>query len=363
MTRIAILGANGQVGAEVCLRLRGVEGIEVVPVVRNQSGSAFLRLNGMDCRHGRISDPADASRLIGDCDVVVSFALSTTAIPRVDRDANRSIVRGIMAGAKPGATIVFASTIMVYAPGMRFWLPDAYGLEKLLVEKMLGRLCRASHRPLLVFRLGHVMGDLQNVTRNICDQIRGGKVALPHQGTTASNSVFTATIVEAITRAAQGVARPGTYDLITLPQWTWLKVYEYYASRLGLPLEVARISDVRNPKSASSGTVRRAFRYLTNHQLFRERLTFLLAFLSKNRNQRIYLRYLQTRAMTEIDALRGSQKLEIAAPDWRELKVHAIPQLPDPETLMARYPLQCTFGDSRPNSPDGFDLPASHFPA
>src|SRR5208282_5324068 len=101
MKRVAILGANGQVGTEVSLRLRDVEGIEVVPVARNASGSAFLRLNGMECRHGRVSDPAEARNLIGDCDVVVNFAVSTTAIPRADRDMNRQIVRSMVAAAKP----------------------------------------------------------------------------------------------------------------------------------------------------------------------------------------------------------------------------------------------------------------------
>jgi nucleoside-diphosphate-sugar epimerase len=364
MTRIAIVGANGQVGAEVCLRLREAEGIEVVPIVRNVSGSAFLRLNGMACRHGRIADPAEARSLIGDCDVVVNLVVSTTAIPRVDRDVNRSVVRGIVAGAKPGAIIVFASTIMVYAPAMKFWFPDTYGLEKLIAEKMLGWKCRKSNRPLVVFRIGHVLGDLQNITRKICGEIRDGKVALPHQGLVASNSVFTATIVEAIVQAARGSAPPGIYDLVTSPQWTWLKVYEYYASQLGVPLQLAKAADVYDPQSRSGGAggaIGRSLRYLKNNSFFRERLTFLLAFLSPELNHRIYLRYLQTRAMTEIDALRQSYRVELCAPDWRELKVHPIAELPDPATLMTRYPLRCTFGFSREERRAEPGWPAPHF--
>src|ERR1022692_2748293 len=307
MTRIAIVGANGQVGAEVCLRLREAEGIEVGPVVRNVSGSAFLRLNGMDCRHGRIGDPGDAERLIGDCDAVVNFALSTTAIPRVDREVNRKIVRGILAGAKSGATIVVASTIMVYAPAVKFRFLDSYGLEKLIVEKMFGRLCRASPHPFFVFRLGHVMGDLQNITRKMCGQIRGGRVALPHQGCTGSNTVFTATIVEGIVQAAGGVQPPGTYDLITSPQWSWLEVYAYYAAQLQVPLELAEVDDVHHPQSKSGGAgglVHRWLGYLTHNQSLRERLMFLLAFLPAELNQRIYSQYLRTRARAEINTLR-----------------------------------------------------------
>jgi len=351
MTRVAIVGANGQVGAEVCLRLRQAEGIEVVPVVRNVSGSAFLRLNGVECRHGRVVDPADVRRLIGDCDVVVNMVVSMTSIPRADRETNRAVVRSIVAGAKPRATIVFASTIMVYAPATRYWLPDTYGLEKLLTEKLLAWKCRESSHPLFILRMGHVLGDLQNITRNICGEIRSGEVTLPEGGFRASNSVFTSSIVEAIVQAARGTAKPGTYDLITSPQWTWLQVYEYYASILGLPLEVAAdCARHGGPRFARAGTMRRLMHHFTRNNFWRERLTFLVAFLPLEMNQRIYLRYLQARARSEIKPMGKTQKIESPIPDWRELKVRPMPYMADPVTLMARYPLRYEFGPPRPDS-------------
>jgi len=352
MMRVAILGANGQVGVEVCLRLRDVEGIKVVPVVRNVSGSAFLRLNGVDCRHGRISDPAEGRSLIGDCDVVVNFALSNTAIPRADREMNRQIVRNMVAATKPGAPIIFASTIMVYAPGVKFRFPDSYGLEKLTTEKMFRRLCRASNHPAFVFRLGHVLGDLQNITRKILSEIRDGKVALPHQGRRASNTVFVAGIVEAIVQVAQAVPRPGTYDLITLPQWTWLDVYQYYADQIGLSLRLLRIEQLSNLKSGSgslSNLTRHVLHYLANHRTLMERLTFFLAFLPRSVNQRMYLRYLQTRALNEINALQQSKNVKFCVEDWRELRVHSFGQIADPVILMSRYPLPPMLEFASPN--------------
>jgi nucleoside-diphosphate-sugar epimerase len=342
MKRIAILGANGQVGTEVSLRLRDIEGIQVVPIVRNVSGSAFLRSIGVECRHGRISDPTEARSLIGDCDVVVNLALSNTAIPRADRDINRQIVRSMVAAAKPGAPIVFASTMMVYAPNMRFWFPDSYGLEKLVEERMFRRLCAASQHSAFVFRLGHVMGEMQNISRKICNEIRDGKVALPQQGLRGSNTVFTAAIVDAIVQIAQRAPKPGTFDLITFPQWTWLNVYKYYATQLGLPLPLVPAEQVVDPKSGLAGpgaSMRRLLRYLAHHRTLMERLTFFLAFMPRSVNQRIYLRYLQTRARTEINALRASRKIEFCVQDWRELNVHSFGQMADPITLMARYPL------------------------
>jgi dTDP-4-dehydrorhamnose reductase len=364
MTRVAILGANGQVGTEVSLRLRDVEGIQVVPIVRNASGSAFLRSNDMECRHGRISDQAEARDLIGDCDVVVNFALSNTAIPRIDKDMNRQIVRSTVSAAKPGAPIVFASTMMVHAPGMRFWFPDSYGLEKLFEERMFRRLCARTQHPAFVFRLGHVMGEMQNITRKICGEIRDGRVALPHQGLRASNTVFTAAIVESVvqitrtqiaeTHGTQTVSKPGTYDLITFPQWTWLDVYKYYAAQLGLPLQLARSEHVRDAQSGLStpgASLRQLLQYLANHRTVAERLTFFLAFLPRSVNERIYLRYLQTRARSEINALRASEKVEFCVQDWRELRVRSFGPMADPIMLMARYPLPAAVEFAGSNQP------------
>ncbi len=346
MNRIAVIGANGQVGAEVCLRLRKVPGIEVVPVARNASGSAFLRLNGMECRHGRITDPNESSALIGDCDTVITFALSATQIPKADREINRKIIHGIVAGAKTGAVVLFASTIMVYAPALRIPLPDAYGFEKLGTERLLRKLCRSAGLGCFVFRLGHVLGELQNITRKICSEITSDKVALPHQGNIGSNSVFTATIVEAVRKAAAGEVGPGTYDLVSSPQWSWLEVYRYYALQLGVPLKLVEADESKEPgKTAPSGGGLTRF---LQRQFVRERLLYLLGFLSKRTNEKVYAHYLQSRVALDIAALRESQKIPYSVQDWRELKIHPVPNLTDPISLMSLYPLECSFG--RPES-------------
>ena len=93
--------------------------------------------------------------------------------------------------------------------------------------------------------------------------------------------------------------------------------------------------------------MRHFFHYLHRSSFGPERLTFLLAFLPRRVNQQMYLLYLQTRALTEINALRQSGAVEYCAPDWRELRVRHFGQMPDPATLMARYPLPSAFDFSR----------------
>lgn len=340
MTRIAVLGANGQVASEVCLRLREAPGIEIVPVARNFSGSAFLRLNGLECRHGLLTDAAQARALLGDCDVIANFALSNTGHPRVDRVANRQIARNVINGAKAGATIVFFSTIEVYAPALRLRFPGAYGMEKLLTERLTRRLCRRSGRPCFVLRLGHVLGDLQNITLKIRREIQAGPVLLPHGGAKASNSVFTASVAEAVHRIAQRGARPGTYDMMSSPQWSWVDVYAFHAMQLGLELRLADAPGFsKGSKLRGPGRMLRAVaRYLSERNLVRERVAFLLGFMSEEKNHRMHMRYLQARALREINELMQNRS-PYAAPDWRELRVRSLAGLSDPRAAMQAYPL------------------------
>jgi hypothetical protein len=95
--------------------------------------------------------------------------------------------------------------------------------------------------------------------------------------------------------------------------------------------------------------MRRFLHYLANHRTLSERLTFLLAFLPGSVNQRVYLRYLQTRALNEINALQQAEKVECCVEDWRELRVRSFGPMADPVTLMARYPLPCALEFASPN--------------
>ena len=96
---------------------------------------------------------------------------------------------------------------------------------------------------------------------------------------------------------------------------------------------MAHAEQVRDPKRGlgSPGvTMRRVLRLLANHHALAERLTFFLAFLPRSINQRMYLRYLQTRALNQISALKASQKVEFCVQDWRELRVRSFGQMADP---------------------------------
>jgi nucleoside-diphosphate-sugar epimerase len=240
MPKVAVLGANGQVGSEVCLLLANHTTIDLVPICRNPSGSAFLRYRGIACRHGRVSDPIDARRVLEDCDAVLNFALAQGS-PSEARRINELLIEHAAASSAPEAKIVYFSTLMVHGdprPGIFLRTRSAYGREKRYGEIISKAAGKRFKKPVFVLRLGHVCGELQNMTTRIREHIEAGIVCLPEKGDKPSNTVYCATIVEAVLRIIDGALAPGTYDLVSNPQWSWRRVYKYEAERIGRELIV-----------------------------------------------------------------------------------------------------------------------------
>ena len=112
--KIAILGANGQVGAELCLILARQPGVEIVPICRSRMGSAFLRFKGLRCRHGQPSEPHSARQLYGDCDVILNLALVPEGNDaRAARRLHRLLISNVAECTKPGAIHIYFSTMSV----------------------------------------------------------------------------------------------------------------------------------------------------------------------------------------------------------------------------------------------------------
>jgi nucleoside-diphosphate-sugar epimerase len=235
--RVAVLGANGQVGAELCLLLARQEKIDVVPVCRNRMGSAFLRFQGLACRHGDVADAEQAPRLIGDCDVVADLALAGLEQNyRESMAIHDRLIRHAARFGKQGGKHVYFSTMSVYGDArvnQRLVFRNLYGREKYRCEKVARTAGTTYGRRTFIFRLGHVCGELQGITREIRSKIQRGPIPIPdvHR---PSNTVYVATIVDAILKVAAGTVASGTYDLMNRPQWSWKEVFEYEGRILGI---------------------------------------------------------------------------------------------------------------------------------
>jgi len=235
---IGVLGANGQVGSEVCLFLSGWPGVRVVPICRNRYGSALLRRAGLECRHGAVGSPESAHSLLEGCDLIADFSLPGGLATEV-RSASRRTLENVILHGPARVPFVYASTMMAF--GMPFGGPrfrrhllahTVYGANKRWAERCARRLGRRAGRPVYTLRIVQVHGELQGVSR-------GWLASLPDRPIPVSDAesytVFAGTIAEALVQIATGHERPGIYTLVSSPPWTWQEIDDYYADRAGVP--------------------------------------------------------------------------------------------------------------------------------
>tara|TARA_B110000263_G_C15293468_1_gene504460 strand:+ start:87 stop:1205 length:1119 start_codon:yes stop_codon:yes gene_type:complete len=250
--KIAVIGANGQVGREVSLFLH-VMGVDVVPVSRTEIGGVFLERCGLTCRYGSVSDENDANRVLEGCDLVVDFA-HPTGLPSKIRKAVKSNIDNIVRCAPQRTPYVYISTISAY--GMRdedskmknYFLPRTlYAGDKRHLERHA--LSYKKKRDIYVLRLSQVHGILQTVSHQFMEETASGNLTLPFSANTDSYTVFCYSIAEAMINIAQGKERPGLYTFVSTPTWSWGEVYTYWARQCGGKLEISFQGNVDSERS------------------------------------------------------------------------------------------------------------------
>ncbi len=313
MMRIAVLGANGQVGAELCLLLSRQEKVEVVPICRNRMGSAFLRFSGLACRHGQLTDSGDAHRLLGDCDVIANLALASL-VPnyREAMDLHNKLIRNVAQCTPRSGKHIYFSTMSVYGDAQvhqKIVCRDLYGKEKSRCEKVAQVSGKRFGRDTYIFRLGHVCGELQGITKKIREEIALHPIHVPDLER-ASNTVHVATIVDAILKVAAGSVSPGTYDLMNVPQWSWKEVFEYEGRAIGVFPKFAGYAGKAgiDPRDFFSRHARRWMATLAGKPLARRAGSRLLALLPSQWPSRLKAMYSTKAAAAEIAKLFPTQE-------------------------------------------------------
>jgi nucleoside-diphosphate-sugar epimerase len=334
--RMVIVGSNGQVAAEVTLLLTSRPEVELWPLVRSRSGSAFLRYHGVPVQHGSITDPEFAGKALAGADVVANFALAG-GTPAAALTENQHIIRATFAHSAPAATVVFFSTLAVRGSfdenGRRH--RSAYGDLKLRNERLVARLAKSAGRKAYILRLGHVAGLHQSITALCREEIRSPPVVLP-EPERLSNVTHTVTIADALIAIGAGlVDQPGRYDLVNVPQWTWRQVYEKEAAELDLVPRFHQLAAQAMPRLRLFPRLQEmTFGAIKNFGL-RNSLTRLIAILPSSSNEVLRAEYLVDRARSEIAALRQPRSVRNPAVFWPALKVHTLGGLTRTEELFA----------------------------
>ena len=322
--RIAIIGANGQVGAEVTLLLARQPGVETQAISRTRNGSAFLRYAGVPVAHGEIDNPRRAPELIAGTDIVANFALAI-GTPAASLAANARIVTRVFECAPPDATIVFFSTLAVNNRGDGAGsLRSPYEKSKLKTEKLALDLAAQMKRKLYILRLGHVAGELQNIVSIWREELNDQPIRIPDPER-ASNVTHTAAIAEALIAIGEGRAGPpGRYDLVNTPQWSWRQVYEHEASKLGAPVSFERLDPLANARPGFVARAKGLARAIAAQPRVRQALERALALMPVEFNEKAKAAYSVARMRSEIADLASPPSVRNAAALWKGLPVRLL---------------------------------------
>src|ERR1700730_4989690 len=160
--RIGIIGANGQLGSEVCLLLNQMEDSQPIPICRNQVGASFLQRCGLDVRLGTTDNEVNTRKLLDDLDLVADFSLPVGASSHV-RSTITQTVSNITRFAPPGVPFVYLSSTMAFGNAdfhsnlrSHRFSRSAYGSTKRFAEHLARKLSAKHERPAYLFRVGVV---------------------------------------------------------------------------------------------------------------------------------------------------------------------------------------------------------------
>ena len=237
MTKIAILGSNGQVGAEVAAYLSLRADVDLICLVRSPYSAALFRVLSIPYATFEPSSPDALAGLLSDCDMVVDCTYPNVQLPRIAETIQRQI-RAVVQSMRRGSSYVYMSSIMAF--GMpndaRFvadhtWCRTSYSSIKRSAEKYARRAGRKHNVLVFNLRLGQVHGLLQGVTLEFKTSLEECSLAVQGNRSDLTISVFAYSVSQAILRCANGSVQPGLYTVVSSPQWTLGELYDYYTGR------------------------------------------------------------------------------------------------------------------------------------
>lgn len=242
--KIGIIGANGQLGVEVCLLLREIPGIEPVPICRNPVGATFLKRCGLEVRIGSVDTEVKARALLEGLDLIADFSLPAGSSSYV-RAQMRQTIGNIMQFAPAGIPFVYLSSILAFGnPDFHHELKsyrlslNAYGSTKRYAERLARQLGAKYQRPAYLFRVGVVHGEFQAATRQALKDLQLTSHMPAYVPDSDSYTVFTYSIAEALVSALEKRDEPGLYTLVSSPGWSWTDLHQYFCQRAGIDQQI-----------------------------------------------------------------------------------------------------------------------------
>ena len=243
--RIGIVGASSQVGSSVALYLKKYLHVEVICFVRSGYSKAFFDLVGITIDDIDVNNKPQLKSKFSQLDAIIDFSYPSGQLFEIKASLKISI-ENIISCLPPQATYIYMSSIMAYGMsaeeryvGNYFFPRSTYAFLKRYAEKIVRRFGRKYSIKVYNFRLGQVHGVLQSVNSSFREKLSKNNIAFVNGGPSElTNTVFVNSVSDAILECVKGKEIPGTYTLISSPQWSLKELYDYYVQYYNFPIEI-----------------------------------------------------------------------------------------------------------------------------
>lgn len=255
--KIAIIGANGFIGARLVERLHLAGRHQVVPIVRRPAGLALPARFALPWRLANALDPAALATALEGCDAVVHAALGD---PRQIEAMPAALAAAAAAARVP--RVVYLSTGSVHGqdpvPGtdestaLHTRHSLSYNNAKVRAENSFHAACLRHGLAGFALRPGVVVGPRSRWITDLADDLRSGRAWLLDEGRGVCNSIQVDNLAVAVDAALSApAARAGAYLVGDEETVSWRDFYATIATGLGLDpaaipaLEPGAIPDFR----------------------------------------------------------------------------------------------------------------------
>jgi dTDP-4-dehydrorhamnose reductase len=336
---VGIVGANGQVGTELCFILRESR-VRPIPIVRNSVGAATFDHYGFDVRIADVGDLTDANEALSDLDAVVVAAFASPIsrgnfTPRQSRAVNERLARNSVRAASDVATVIYFSSVAAFGRELDVSENWWYVREKRNVETAFKEECELHDCDGYIHRIGLVLGQNLDRTESIESRLASsGRIDVEASATAASNTVHTVSIADAILACIGTDTSPGTYTIVNKPQWTWRQVFEHYRN----PDTDTEIQFVGSRTGADSTIAGELLSTVTSHAAGRKtEIMSIGVFLPDIVNQFAFNKYMQKEIGGEISNYQDRFRFHRREFDYAEAPGPTVPGTKSTETRLQEW--------------------------
>ncbi len=237
MVRIGLIGANGQVGAEVALFLSSIPEVDLTCFVRSSYSTVLFRrasIRNVVVNLGRGEKTSELSAF----DLIADFSYPAGALPDF-RQRISTHVSSVILNLSPKCKYAHMSSLMAFGMPAECHSLKNYRIPRTTYAVVKRRTERAVFSESARFgisayciRLGEVHGVLQSVSNQLQLQLGNSQIHVAGGRDEPSIVVFASSIAHALINIAKGEVLPGLYSLTSHPQWSLHELYAFYQSSI-----------------------------------------------------------------------------------------------------------------------------------